>query len=323
MINGSRFLGTDDDIKESLEFGLCVALVLEDSYEETLRTTKDASLKLRRQEETVANEKRIELARVAAEKKAAEDRKSTQELARIMAQYRKAVDKELSQYRFFVAPLTTGASEDEGLSISVDDGSILLFIHYESTEGMVANFRDRLQLLIESIILDFQDPEIPDFIIKAETGRAYRSDISIGNPMKMTGLDNFLVSFDYQNRLTQDQRALFVSKFGTGGFDTVHPPRTSFSMKLRVRGLRTFASKPYEFECRNFELLEKRGLCFLGGERHAYFNDPIVVNVNNAPLRSSDRKTISAPSATEEMRASAERIRNELINSSRENRPQP
>ena len=65
-IGGSMYLGTDDQIKESFEYGLCLSLVLEDSYEEKLKGRKEA--------EKVAAAERAEERRIAAEKKAEEER---------------------------------------------------------------------------------------------------------------------------------------------------------------------------------------------------------------------------------------------------------
>ena len=63
-IGGEPFLSGDDAIKESFEFGLCQALVLNENYDESLQSLKDA----KRERERIAAEKRAEEERIAATK---------------------------------------------------------------------------------------------------------------------------------------------------------------------------------------------------------------------------------------------------------------
>ena len=63
-LGGEPFLDGDEAIQESFEFGLCQELVLDDSYKEILQPLKDA----KRERERLAEEKRAEEARIAAEK---------------------------------------------------------------------------------------------------------------------------------------------------------------------------------------------------------------------------------------------------------------
>ena len=70
-IGGEPFLRGDDAIKESLEWGLCKELVLNESYDETLQSLKDAN----REMERIAAEKRAEENRIAAEKQRIADTK--------------------------------------------------------------------------------------------------------------------------------------------------------------------------------------------------------------------------------------------------------
>ena len=72
-IGGEPFLRGDDAIKESLEWGLCQKLVLNESYDETLQPLKDA----KRETERIAAEKRAEEKRIAAEKQRIADSKPT------------------------------------------------------------------------------------------------------------------------------------------------------------------------------------------------------------------------------------------------------
>ena len=71
MINESRekigekpFLGDDAVIKEAFEWGLCPELVLNENYETSLQSLKDA----KQERERIAAEKRAEEERIAAEK---------------------------------------------------------------------------------------------------------------------------------------------------------------------------------------------------------------------------------------------------------------
>ena len=72
-IGGEPFLSGDDAIKESFEFGLCQALVLNENYDESLQSLKDA----KRERERIAAEKRAEEQRIAAEKQRITDSKPT------------------------------------------------------------------------------------------------------------------------------------------------------------------------------------------------------------------------------------------------------
>ena len=73
-IGGEPFLRGDDAIKEALEYGLCQQLVLNEPYDETLQSLKNAKQERKRiaaEEERVAAENRPEeRRRVAAEKRA-------------------------------------------------------------------------------------------------------------------------------------------------------------------------------------------------------------------------------------------------------------
>jgi antitoxin component YwqK of YwqJK toxin-antitoxin module len=90
-IGGEPFLGGDDAIKESLEWGLCQKLVLNESYDETLQPLKDA----KQERERVAAEKRAEENRIAAEKRAEEERIASEKRAeeeRIAAEKQRIAD---------------------------------------------------------------------------------------------------------------------------------------------------------------------------------------------------------------------------------------
>ena len=58
-IGGEPFLGGDDVIQESFEFGLCQELVLDDSYKEILQPLKDAKRLAREKRAEEAEERRI------------------------------------------------------------------------------------------------------------------------------------------------------------------------------------------------------------------------------------------------------------------------
>ena len=69
-IGGEPFLRGDSAIQEAFEWGLCLRLVLNENYDETLQPLKDA----KRERERIAAEKRAEEQRIAAEKRAEEQR---------------------------------------------------------------------------------------------------------------------------------------------------------------------------------------------------------------------------------------------------------
>ncbi|MDA7768950.1 hypothetical protein N8936_02540 [Porticoccaceae bacterium] len=81
-IGGKPFLDGDSVIKESFEYGLCKKLVLNESYDETVQSLKDA----KRESERRVAKARAERARIEREK--------LEELERI-ARKRKVKDKEL------------------------------------------------------------------------------------------------------------------------------------------------------------------------------------------------------------------------------------
>ena len=90
-IGGEPFLGGDDAIKEAFEYGLCLRLVLNENYDETLQTLKDA----KRERERIAAEKRAEEQRIAAEKRAEEQRIAAEKRAekqRIAAEKKRISD---------------------------------------------------------------------------------------------------------------------------------------------------------------------------------------------------------------------------------------
>jgi hypothetical protein len=69
-IGGEPFLRGDSAIQEAFEYELCQELVLNESYDETLQSLKDA----KRERERIAREKRAEEQRIAREKQAEEQR---------------------------------------------------------------------------------------------------------------------------------------------------------------------------------------------------------------------------------------------------------
>ena len=80
-IGGEPFLDGDDAIKEAFEYGLCHELVLDESYNKTLRFRKDAIREIKKaaaekkaKEQRIAAERRAEEQRIAAEKRAEEQR---------------------------------------------------------------------------------------------------------------------------------------------------------------------------------------------------------------------------------------------------------
>ena len=76
-IGGEPFLRGDDAIQEAFEWGLCQELVLNEIYDETLQTLKDA----KRERERIAAEKLAEEYRIAAEERAEEYRIAAEERA--------------------------------------------------------------------------------------------------------------------------------------------------------------------------------------------------------------------------------------------------
>ena len=276
-IGGSMYLGTDDQIKESFEYGLCLSLVLEDSYEEKLKERKEAEIVAaakRKEEERIASEKRREADRIAAAKKAEADRIAAAELAEVIAEYKKAAEAELSKYRFFVGEKYSG-----GFIIFPDDGSIYLTIQYRTTQGMIASFNDYMNLELASIAIDFNDPDLPDFVNYKNSIGISDIEFTMGGSSKR-GNGEEHISFDRENRLTRDQRALFVSKFGTGEFGRVYPPKSAYKVTLMVKGVHALSSEAFEFECKNFKLLKSKDLCkFSSFGKRAEFAEPIEITM--------------------------------------------
>ena len=106
-------------------------------------------------------------------------------------------------------------------------------------------------------------------------GKSYSSTDVKGSGYETFGLGD-------ENRLLREQREKFKSKFGSkatyGISQIIYPPRTSFKVTMKIRGLSTTSREPFEFECKYFELLEENGLCNSEG---AYFQEPIVVKLQN------------------------------------------
>jgi len=91
-IGGEPFLRGDDAIQEAFEYGLCQELVLNENYDETLQSLKDA----KRERERIAREKRAEENRIAAEKRAEENRIAAEKRAE---EQRIAAEKRLEEQR--------------------------------------------------------------------------------------------------------------------------------------------------------------------------------------------------------------------------------
>ena len=142
---------------------------------------------------------------------------------------------------------------------------------------MIALFNDMMILDLESVTIDFNDPELPDFII---TKNFIGSDLDIvmGGEFDRGG-GREQISFEHENRLTRDQRALFVSKFGTQS-GNVYPPKGTFKVAIKVKGVRTYSSEPFEFECKNFKLLKSKDLCSSNSfYKRAEFAEPIEITI--------------------------------------------
>jgi hypothetical protein len=287
-IGGSMFLGTDKKIIESFKYGLCLSLVLEDSYEEKLGELKELEriaaankaeedrIALQKRQEAekivaakkaeadriaaakkaeadrIAAAKKAEADRIAAAKKAEADRIAAKELARVIAERKKAVNAELSKYQFSVGSLGMYISEE----------NIYLTIKYSTDQGMIASSRHSLILDLESIAIDFEDPELPDFI-------NYDYEFS------MRRLWNTQVSFGDENRLSRDERSLFVRKFG--GENYLRIPKSAFKVIIKVKDVETYSPEPFEFECENFKLLVSKGLCYSWSEDVSVFKEPIEI----------------------------------------------
>jgi antitoxin component YwqK of YwqJK toxin-antitoxin module len=76
-IGGEPFLRGDSTIQEAFKWGLCLELVLNENYDETLQPLKDAKREKERiaaEKQRIAAEKRAEERRIAAEKRAEEKR---------------------------------------------------------------------------------------------------------------------------------------------------------------------------------------------------------------------------------------------------------
>ena len=117
QIGEERFLLTDESIKESLKYGLCKNLVLnDDSYSENLETLKAIAaeaLRIEREkaeEERIAREKKAEEERIAREKKAeaeriAREKKAEAEriaLEQAKKRYRESILSSIKDYKLEV-----------------------------------------------------------------------------------------------------------------------------------------------------------------------------------------------------------------------------
>ena len=106
QIGEERFLLTDESIKESLKYGLCKNLVLnDDSYSENLETLKAIAaeaLRIEREkaeEERIAREKKAEAERIAREKKAEAERIALEQAKK---RYRESILSSIKDYKLEV-----------------------------------------------------------------------------------------------------------------------------------------------------------------------------------------------------------------------------
>jgi len=105
-IGGEPFLRGDDAIKEAFVWGLCQELVLNETYDETLQSLKDA--KRERERERIAAEKLAEENRIAAEKLAEENRIAAEKLA----EEQRAEEKRIAAEKQRIADSTPTVKEE-------------------------------------------------------------------------------------------------------------------------------------------------------------------------------------------------------------------
>ena len=148
-IGGEPFLRGDSAIQEAFKWGLCLRLVLNENYDETLQTLKDAQRERERiaaEEQRIAAEKRAEEQRIAAEKRAEEQRIAAEKRAekqRIAAEKQRIADSKPTVKEEFYS---SGELQSRGNYQPKSDGGKKHGLHeffYESGQLVTKeNFKD-------------------------------------------------------------------------------------------------------------------------------------------------------------------------------------
>jgi hypothetical protein len=317
------YLGGDDGIKEAFEYGLCEQLVLNDpNYDSTLEELKRIAVETRLQREEVkriAREEREESERIAREEReeseriAREEREESEriaeaeaeaELSRVILEYRTAAAAELSTIVFEKVPDGYTDKENEGVfrpniegvHIEKNTGYVHVVFAYEITNELLKQEQDNIVLEVASATLDFNDPDLPDFVLFS------RSSVTLGTSNWRYEDIKPMAGLDFDDRLTRAQRQLFISKFENdlinlrNRYDNgrLYIPNSAYTLKFRVVGLTTYSSfptrieEPWGFECAFFDLLKSKDLCdrWKSGDERATFAEPIEIIIGDIVSRS-------------------------------------
>ena len=246
------FISSDDVIRESISYGLCEELVLDDpNYLKKLNLTKE--IESARREEKRKRERDERIAKKEKEKKIKEEG---------LKKYQKAAYEELRKYKF-TNPIINLAFRDNGQRKSK------LFL----TASTSRNFEELylVDLYLYSLSIDFKDPDLEDIVkqySKDNSGewnlRNYPSGIrsnsasfrygwglTLKRQSNSVGLDLFLVKEDL-NKLKEK----FGFREGTSGEKIILIPTNAYEVKLEIGGIegkvRDISGKSAEFNCKNF-----------------------------------------------------------------------
>ena len=78
-----------------------------------------------------------------------------------------------------------------------------------------------------------------------------------------------------ENRKSREQLTSLISKFGTDRRGRVSSPKSADKVILKIEGISSSRSVPWEFECKNFDVLERNGFC--SGKDRAEFEELLVI----------------------------------------------
>lgn len=239
-----RFLGSDEEIKQSLEFGLCKALVSDpDAYSEQLSVIQDRLFE--------EEEKRREQAKVAAEAARLREIERDKQRSAALIQYRAAAMEEL--YSSFSVTLNPSYEGDEALKVSLglaNLGKVSLNLAYDIQGVMGREIFCSIceyQLGIGSIKIDFVDPEIPD--LYRLTNKSFTPNFAVGGSNNKryyrTNMDVTVGQL-----LTSDEISKLKQKFGAYA-GSIGIPTDAFTATIGIIYIETFSmeGEKYPFQC--------------------------------------------------------------------------
>lgn len=254
-VGGNPFIFSDDVIKESISYGLCEELVLDDQdYLNKLNLIKE--IESVRKEEEFKRERDERIAKEEKEKKIKEEG---------LTKYQKAAYEELRKYKFTNPNINIEYFESVTGSINLDKTELIL------TASTSRNFEElyAVNLYLYSLSIDFKDPDLEDIVKKFSKDKygiwklstspsGVTSNFNYGWGIELRRQSNtvkidFYPEYELLNKL-KEKFGFIQGKFGP----KINIPTNAYEVKLEIGGIDGGvrgvggSSKNAEFDCKNF-----------------------------------------------------------------------